>query len=100
MDAAGIFEYEKVHVVNINNGNHLETYCIAGERGFGIICLNGAAARCAQVDDKVIIMAYCRMIQQEAKKHQPFVVFVDEKNKIEKITRYEKHGRLRIDTTD
>lgn len=94
LDAAGIYEYEKVHVVNINNGNRLETYCIAGERGSGIICLNGAAARCAQVDDKVIIMAYCRMNQQEAKEHQPFVVFVDEKNKIEKIIRYEKHGRL------
>src|SRR5665647_3908138 len=76
LDAAGIYEYEKVHVVNINNGNRLETYCIAGERGSGIICLNGAAARCAQVDDKVIIMAYCRMNQQEAKEHQPFVVFV------------------------
>ena len=58
------------------------------------ISLMTLAARCAQVDDKVIIMAYCRMNQQEAKEHQPFVVFVDEKNKIEKIIRYEKHGRL------
>ena len=94
LNAAGFYEYEKVHVVNINNGNRLETYCIAGERGSGIICLNGAAARCAQVGDKIIIMAYCRINVQEVKEHKPFVVFVDEHNKVDKISRYEKHGRL------
>ena len=94
LDAAGIYEYEKVHIVDINNGNRFETYTIAGERGSGLICLNGAAARCVQVDDKIIIMAYCSMNEKEVKNHKPNVIFVDEKNKIEKITTYEKHGRL------
>ncbi len=94
LDAAGIYEYEKVQIVDINNGNRFETYCIAGERGSGMICLNGAAARCVQVGDLIIIMAYCLMEDNEAKNYKPHVVFVDEKNKIEKITRYEKHGQL------
>lgn len=94
LDAAGIFEYEKVQVVDINNGNRFETYCIAGERGSGMICVNGAAARCVQVDDKIIIMAYCTMNPKEVKSHQPKVVLVDDENKIEKIVRYEKHGML------
>ena len=59
-----------------------------------MICLNGAAARCVQVGDKIIIMAYCDMDEKEAKDHKPRVVFVDEKNKIEKLSRYEKHGLL------
>src|SRR5690554_2468058 len=67
LDAAGIFEYEKVQVVNINNGARFETYCLAGERGSGMICLNGAAARCVQVEDKIIIMAYCTMEPEEVK---------------------------------
>lgn len=94
LDAAGIYEYEKVQIVDINNGNRFETYCIAGERGSGMICLNGAAARCVQVGDLIIIMAYCLMEDNEAKNYKPHVVFVDEKNKIEKITRYEKYGQL------
>lgn len=94
LDAAGIYEYEKVQIVDINNGNRFETYCIAGERGSGMICLNGAAARCVQVGDLIIIMSYCLMEDNEAKNYKPHVVFVDEKNKIEKITRYEKHGQL------
>ena len=57
LDAAGILEYEKVQIVNVNNGNRFETYTIAGERGSGLICLNGAAARCVQVGDKIILMA-------------------------------------------
>ncbi len=94
LDAAGIYEYEKVQIVDINNGSRFETYTIAGERGSGMICLNGAAARCVQTGDKIIIMAYCRMEQSEVAAHQPKVVFVDDKNKVEKITRYEKHGRI------
>ncbi len=94
LEAAGIYEYEKVQVVDINNGNRFETYCIAGERGSGMICLNGAAARCVQVGDLVILMAYCTMEPEEAKNHKPAVVFVDDKNKIQKITSYEKHGQL------
>jgi aspartate 1-decarboxylase len=58
LDAAGIYEYEKVAIVDIENGNRFETYTIAGERGSGMICLNGAAARCVSVGDKVILMAY------------------------------------------
>lgn len=61
LDAAGILEYEKVQIVDINNGSRFETYTIAGKRGSGLICLNGAAARCVQVGDKVIIMSYCEM---------------------------------------
>ena len=95
LDAAGILEYEMVQVVDVNNGNRFETYTIAGERGSGMICVNGAAARCVQVGDKIIIMSYCEMDNEEAKAHKPAVVFVDEDNKIEEITNYEKHGQLR-----
>ena len=94
LDAAGIMEYEKVQIVDVNNGSRFETYTIAGERGSGHICLNGAAARCVQVNDKVILMAYCEMDSEEAKNHKPKVVFVDDDNKISRISRYEKHGRL------
>ena len=80
LDAAGILEYEKVQIVDVNNGNRFETYTIAGERGSGLICLNGAAARCVQVGDKIILMAYCEMDNEEAKNHKPKVVFVNEEN--------------------
>ncbi len=93
MEAAGIIEYQQVQVVDINNGSRLETYVIAGERDSGIICLNGAAARLVNAGDKVIIMAYCSLTSEEAAKHKPVVVFVDDKNKIKRVTRYEKHGK-------
>ena len=71
LDAAGILEYEKVQIVDVNNGARFETYTIAGERGSGMICLNGAAARlCLPVKDKVIIMSYADMTPEEAKVHQ------------------------------
>ena len=89
-----ILEYEKVQIVNVNNGARFETYTIAGERGSGMICLNGAAARCASVKDKVIIMAYADMTPEEAKESKPNVVFVDEINRISRVTNYEKHGQL------
>ena len=92
--AAGILEYEKVRIVDINNGNRFETYTIAGNAGSGMICLNGAAARCVSVGDKIIIMAYGNYDMQEAKEHKPSVVFVDEENRISRITSYEKHGLL------
>ncbi|MCI8993449.1 MAG: aspartate 1-decarboxylase [Eubacterium sp.] len=95
LEASGILEYEKVQVVDINNGSRLETYTIAGERGSGMICLNGAAARCVSPGDKVIIMAYASMTPEEAKTSRPKVVFVDDGNKIERITNYEKHGLLK-----
>ena len=94
LDAAGILEYEQVQVVDINNGNRFETYTIAGERGSGLICLNGAAARCVSVGDKIIIMSYCQLKAQEAAAHKPNVVFVDDQNKISTVTHYEKHGKL------
>ncbi len=94
LEAAGIYEYEKVQVADVNNGNRLETYTIAGERGSGVICLNGAAAKLANVGDKVIIMAYADMDAEEIKENPPKVVFVDAENKITKISSYEKHGQL------
>ena len=94
MEAAGIFEYEQVQIVDINNGNRLETYVIAGEPGSGVVCLNGAAARCVEPGDLVIIMTYISMTPDEAKAHRPTVVFVDENNGIKSIHHYEKHGLL------
>ncbi len=94
LDAAGILEYEKVHIVDINNGSRFETYTIAGERGSGLICLNGAAARMVSVGDKIILMAYASMTEEELKAHPPKVVFVDDDNHAVRVTRYEKHGLL------
>ena len=82
LDAAGILPGEKVQIVNNNNGEGLETYTIAGERGSGVICLNGAAARKAQVGDVVIIIAYGLMDAKEAEQNEPKVVMVDEHNRI------------------
>ena len=94
LEAAGILEYEHVHIVDVNNGSRFETYTIAGERGSGVMCLNGAAARCASVNDKIILMAYAQMTPEEAKENKPNVVFVDDENKISRVTNYERHGRL------
>ena len=94
LEAAGILEYEKVQIVDVENGSRFETYTICGERGSGMICLNGAAARCVSTGDKIIIMAYGQYDSEEAKNHKPSVVFVDEKNKISRISCYEKHGQL------
>lgn len=94
LDASGIYEYERVQVVDVNNGNRFETYTIAGERGSGLICLNGAAAHKVKIGDKIIIMAYAMLNQDEVKSHTPNVVFVDDKNKIVRTTKYEKHGLL------
>lgn len=94
MDAAGIREYEQVQIVDVNNGQRFETYVIAGQRGSSMICLNGAAARCVSVGDKVIIMCYALMTPEEADANPPRVVFVDDDNRPERITRYERHGRL------
>ena len=94
LEESGIMEYEKVQIVDINNGNRFETYTIAGEEGSGIICLNGAAAKCVNVGDKVIIMAYADMTPEEAKQHKPTVLFVNEENEIVRKANYEKHGLL------
>jgi aspartate 1-decarboxylase len=81
LNKAGIYPYEKVHVLNINNGARIETYAIEGKRGSGIICLNGAAARWFQVNDIAIIIAYGVIDEREAPKHKPKIVLVDSKNK-------------------
>ena len=94
LDAANILEYETVQVVDVNNGARLVTYTIAGERGSGMICLNGAAARLVQPGDTCIIMCYCQMTPEEAETHRPHVVFVDEENTIREVMRYEKHGDI------
>lgn len=96
LEASGILEYEMVQIVDVENGNRFETYTIAGEKGSGMICLNGAAARQAAVGDHIIIMAYAQLSEQEAKEHKPYVVFTDEENRITSISRYEKHGLLTI----
>ena len=82
MDAADIIANERVQIVNNNNGARLETYVIPGEGGTGTICLNGAAARLVQVGDIVIIISYALMEREEARAHQPLLVFPDEHNKI------------------
>ena len=94
MEAAGILEYEKVQIADVDNGERLETYVIAGEAGSGVICLNGAAARCVSTGDKVIIMAYAQGTPEEAQSFKPKVVFVDDANRPVRVTHYEKHGRL------
>jgi aspartate 1-decarboxylase len=82
LDAADIYPYEQVQVVNINNGARLETYTIPGARGSGVICLNGAAARLNAVGDLVIIISYAQCNEEEIRSLQPHVVFVDENNQM------------------
>ena len=82
MDASNLIENEKVQVVNVNNGERLETYLIKGARGSGIICLNGAAARKAVVGDLLIIISYASMEFEEAKKFKPAIIFPDDKNRL------------------
>ncbi len=82
IDAANLVVHEKVQIVNVNNGERLETYVIKGERGSGVICLNGPAARKAQVGDVVIIISYASMDFEEAKKFEPRVIMPGEGNKL------------------
>lgn len=95
MDAAGILTGERVQIVNNNNGARLETYVIEGPAHSGVICLNGAAARLVQPGDNVIIIAYCWITEEEARKMQPRIVFVDEDNRIVERTDVEIHGEER-----
>lgn len=92
MKEANISENEKVSVVDINNGNRFETYVIPGEANSGIICLNGAAARMVQVDDRIIIMAYAMMTKEEEKDFVPDVIVVDKDNRMVDKLYGEKHG--------
>lgn len=85
LEAADILPFEKVQVVNVNNGSRLETYTLEGEQDSGIICLNGPAARLGYVGDEIIIIAYSQMSDADARLHKPRIVFVDKQNKIKNI---------------
>ena len=87
LEAADIYPYEKVQVVNVTNGSRLETYAIAGARGSGVICLNGAAARLTAEGDIVIIINYGQFDEQEIRSLEPKVVFVDEQNRMTELKR-------------
>ncbi|HAS73185.1 MAG TPA: aspartate 1-decarboxylase [Clostridiales bacterium UBA8960] len=95
LDAASILPGEKVQIVNNNNGARLETYTIPGERGSGVVCLNGAAARLVQPGDVVIIMAYCLIDAEEARSFKPSVVILDDQNRIVETSYEEKHGEIK-----
>lgn len=84
MEAANLLEHEKVQIVNINNGERLETYVIKGERGSGVVCLNGPAARKVAVGDIIIVISYCSLTPEEAKKHIPVTAHVDANNRLSK----------------
>ena len=94
LDAADICINEKVQVVNNNNGARFETYVIPGQRGSGVICLNGAASRLVQPGDTVIIITYALIDEREAKTFQPTVVFLDDNNRVAEIKRAEQHGEI------
>lgn len=105
LDEAGILPYEKVQVVNINNGARLETYTIPGDAGSRVCCLNGAAARKTQVGDRIIVISYAEMTPEEAKDFKPKIVIVDENNdpktivdKTEYATKYDMEKGI-IDNT-
>ena len=83
MKSAGLYEYEKVHVLNVSNGNRLETYVIKGVPGSGEVCINGAAAHLVSRGDLVIVASYCSLSRDEAREFKPMIVLVDEKNKIQ-----------------
>ncbi|HAM40930.1 MAG TPA: aspartate 1-decarboxylase [Candidatus Omnitrophica bacterium] len=89
MRGADLVPYEQVHVVNLNNGARLETYCIEGVAGSGTVCLNGAAARHAAVGDKVIIISYAHVTEDEVAHLVPKLVFVDDRNQVSQIQQTE-----------
>lgn len=82
MEASNIVEHEKVQIVNVNNGERLETYVIKGERGSGTICLNGPAARKVAVGDIIIVISYCQLTMEEYKTHQPKTIHVNSSNQL------------------
>lgn len=88
LDQAQLLPYEKVQVLNITNGQRLETYTIPGERGSRVCCLNGAAARLTQIGDRIIVIAYAEMTPEEAQTHKPRVVVVDEHNNPKTVLDY------------
>ena len=94
LDAVGMLPNEKVHIVNNNNGARFETYIIAGERGSGVICVNGAAARLVQRGDIVIILSYAYVMNENARDHKPTVAIMDADNQIKEIIYYEPEATV------
>lgn len=94
LDAVGMLPNEKVHIVNNNNGARFETYIIAGERGSGVICVNGAAARLVQKGDIVIIISYVYVDNSEVAQHQPTVAIMGEHNTIKEMIHYEPEATV------
>lgn len=94
IDAVGILANEKVAIVNNNNGARLETYVIAGERGSGVICLNGAAARLVQPDDIVIIISYVMVAEEKVRDHKPKVAIMNENNEIVELISHEPEATI------
>ncbi|MDN7225791.1 aspartate 1-decarboxylase [Planococcus liqunii] len=94
LDQVGMLPNEKVHVVNNNNGARFETYIIAGERGSGVICVNGAAARLVQKGDIVIILTYGYVMDENARDHKPTVAIMDENNRVREIIHYEPEATV------
>ncbi|MBD8014063.1 aspartate 1-decarboxylase [Planococcus wigleyi] len=94
LDAVGMLPNEKVHIVNNNNGARFETYIIAGERGSGVICVNGAAARLVQRGDIVIILSYAYVMNENARDHKPTVAIMDADNQIKEIIHYEPEATV------
>lgn len=94
LEGVGMLANEKVHVVNNNNGARFETYIIAGERGSGVICVNGAAARLVQRGDIVIILTYGYVMDENARDHKPAVAIMDENNKIREIISCEPEATI------
>lgn len=94
LDAVGMLPNEKVHIVNNNNGARFETYIIAGERGSGVICVNGAAARLVQKGDIVIIISYVYVDNKEAADHKPTVAIMGEHNTIKEMISYEPEATV------
>ena len=92
LDQAQLLPYEKVQVLNITNGQRLETYTIPGERGSRVCCLNGAAARLTQIGDRIIVIAYAEMTLEEAQAHKPRVIVVDDQNNPKTVTDYSQHA--------
>jgi len=100
LEAANLLPYEKVQVVNINNGARLETYTIPGPKGSRIVCMNGPAARLAQVGDRVIVISYAEMTPEEAKEHKPHIVLVDKNNDPVNVLHEAKYRNEIVPETD
>lgn len=94
LDAVGMLPNEKVHIVNNNNGARFETYIISGERGSGVICVNGAAARLVQRGDIVIILSYAYVMNENARDHKPTVAIMDADNGVKEIIHYEPEATV------